>query len=88
VEPANNPHCAPCQSHNKRAVSEILSERPITWIEPGRVPGRKKFLGIRALAAPGIRMALRKVRGGLAMNEHELLATALGIDALAEKTGR
>ena len=47
----------------------------------GDVAGRKKSLGFRALAAHGIRMGLRKVRGGLAMNEHELLATVLGIDA-------
>jgi hypothetical protein len=33
-------------------------------------------------------MGLRKVRGGLAMNEHELFAAALEIDAPAEKTGR
>jgi hypothetical protein len=33
-------------------------------------------------------MRLRDVRGGLAMNEHELFAAAPEIDAPAEGTGR
>ena len=49
--------------------------------------GRKKFPGFRALAARGIRMGLRQRRGGLAMNEHELFAAAMEIDAPAERTG-
>jgi hypothetical protein len=33
-------------------------------------------------------MRLQNEGGGLAMNQHELLATALEIDASAESTGR
>jgi hypothetical protein len=33
-------------------------------------------------------MGLRDARGGLAMNEHELFAAALAIDASGERTGR
>jgi hypothetical protein len=33
-------------------------------------------------------MRSRNVGGGLAVNEHELLAIALGIDASTVKTGR
>jgi hypothetical protein len=42
----------------------------------GRNPSR-----FRALIAHGIRIGLRDVRGGLTVNEHELFAAALEIDA-------
>jgi hypothetical protein len=50
--------------------------------------GLKKNPGFRALAARGIRIGLRNVRGGLALDEHELFAAALEIDDRAERTGR